>query len=67
MVDDVQWRLFLFLFTKDIGVAQDHEAHLGPDESLAEMTDTHQQSPRTYGFVGEAGGTCGDGATAQIV
>src|SRR6266853_1736489 len=31
--------LFLFLFAKNIGVAQDHEAHLGPDKSLAELAD----------------------------
>ena len=60
-------RLFLFLFAKNIGMAQDHEAHLGPDESLAEMTDTQQQRSRTEPVVGEHGSAGGDGATGEVV
>ena len=37
---------FLFLFAKNIGVAQHHEAHLRPDKALAEMADTDQQRSR---------------------
>ena len=60
-------RLFLFLFAKNIGVAQDHEAHLGPDEALAEMADTQEQHSRTEHVVREHGATCGYGATGEVV
>ena len=39
-------RFLLFLFAKNIGVAQHHEAHLRPDKALAEMADTDQQRSR---------------------
>ena len=60
-------RLFLFLFAKNIGVAQDHKAHLGPDKALAEMADTQQQRSRTEHLVGEDGGTCRYRATGEVV
>src|SRR5262249_61529287 len=60
-------RLFLFLFTKNIGVAQEHEAHLGPDKSLAKMTDTQQERSKTEPIVGEDGSTCSYRATGEVV
>src|SRR5207245_3066892 len=39
--------LFLFLFAKNVGVAQDHKTHLGPDKTLAEMAEPKQTRPRT--------------------
>ena len=53
-------------FAKNIGVAQEHEAHLGPDKSLAEMADT-QQERFTEHVVGEDGGTCSYRATGEVV
>src|SRR5262245_23008181 len=60
-------RLFLFLFAKNIGVAQEYEAHLGPDKALAEMADTEQERSRTEHVVGEDGGTCSYRATGEVV
>src|SRR5262245_13940931 len=60
-------RLFLFLFAKNIGVAQKYEAHLGPDKSLAKMADTEQERSRTEHVVGEDSGTCSPRATGEVV
>src|SRR5262249_7604190 len=60
-------RLFLFLFAKNIGVAQDHEMHLGPDKALAELADAQQQRSRSEYIIGEDGSTCSYGATDEIV
>src|SRR5262249_58129198 len=40
-------RLFLFFFTKNIRVAQEYEAHLRPDKSLAQLADTQPHRSRT--------------------
>src|SRR5215831_7893419 len=57
----------LFLFAKNIGMAQDHQTHLGPDEALAQLAHAHQHSPRPQAIIGEAGGARGDGTAAQLI
>src|SRR5262249_24947332 len=60
-------RWVLFLLTKNIGMAQDHQTHLGPDEALAQLAHAHQHSPGPQAVVGETGSARGDGAAAQLI